>query len=430
MTNETGTGSENVCIELVEQADSWYFSVDSGERTEHHYKKRTGFLQRKFNRLQTSKAIELNSTTDAKPLMATNRPPAILKIPGNDIVFSPSKILQENQYVLDTLDVLKLSEWKVIFRAQRTARVIIPGLAKEKKSDFTYFSILIKMKLPGRRQFIELGEGAVHALKFNQNGLCSRIRKIVENHRDSRVVNFTAPVPVILNAGDGAILFHEILGHSLEADYIYQGVSPISPGQLGKQIVSPNVTLVTRDPNDSFFKNIQCDDEGETPGPETLVENGVLRHLISDNFHKKRMNLGTAGHARQEDFTRPPMPRMFAIYLKPGPYYPEDLISSTNYGVFAESFGDGKVYFHKDEFFFNIREAWLIKDGLLSTPLGSVVVRGSIRDTLNSVDMVANDFRFDKGISYCYKNGQTVNVRVGQPTVKIKNLTIARERGE
>lgn len=430
MANETRTSNPGQCIELVEQAEAWYFSIDSQGRSEHHYKKRAGFLQRKYDHLRISKSVELNSPGEARGLLSFPVGGNVLKVHGKDISFSPGRVLQENQYVLDTLEVLKLAEWKVVFRAQRTQRIIFQGEQKEKKSDFPYYSILIKLKIPRQRNFFELGEGAVHALKFNQNGLCSRIRKMVENHAESGVVDFPGAVPVILNAGDGAILFHEILGHSLEADYIYQRQSPISPDQVGTQIVSPTVTLVTRDPNDSFFKNITCDDEGETPGSDILVENGVLRHLIADRFYKQRLNLDSAGHARLEDFTRPPIPRMYALYLKPGPYSPEELIASTPYGVYAESFGEGKVFFLKNEFFFQIREAWLVKDGQFSTPLGSVLVKGNIRETLNSVDMVANDFRFDKGISYCYKNGQTINVRVGQPTVKINNLYISRERGE
>jgi len=118
---------------------------------------------------------------------------------------------------------------------------------------------------------------------------------------------------------------------------------------------------------------------------------------------------------------------MYALYLKPGNFHPDELIASTKYGVYAKEFGDGRIYFNKNLFYFNIKEAFLIENGSLSYPLGNVVVRGNIIEALNSVEMVADDFRYDKGISYCFKNGQTINVRVGQPTIKIKNLYVTRE---
>lgn len=118
---------------------------------------------------------------------------------------------------------------------------------------------------------------------------------------------------------------------------------------------------------------------------------------------------------------------MYSLYLKSGKYHPEELVKSTRYGVFAKEFGDGKVYFDKNLFHFNIKEAYLVEDGKTTAPLGRVVVRGNINEVLNSILMVGNDFRFDKGISYCYKNGQTLNVRVGQPSIKVDNLYITRE---
>jgi predicted Zn-dependent protease len=428
---------EQFNVDLLEQNSTWYFSVDHKNQQEYLYKKRSGLLQRKINTKKNaariSNSFELGSLSEAKPLISGSVTAAALKVRDKDkdirLLFHPDKILRANEYILDSLRHLNPMEWKIIFRAIYTGRVIIKKGCKEKKSDFTYFSILIKLRLKDQRDFIEIGEGSVQALKFNQDGLSSRLKKIAENHKVSTraAFEFTDKVPVILNSGDGAILFHEILGHSLEADYIYHGQAPISPADIGKPIVSKNVTLVTAYPGDTFFKGISCDDEGEAIKPLTLVEKGVLRHLISDGFYKQRLNIEDCGHCRVGDFTKTPLPRMYALYLEPGEYHPEELISSTPYGVYAEEFGDGKVFFHKDLFYFHIREAWLIEKGKLSAPLGSIVVRGNIREVLNSVDMVANDFRYDKGISYCFKNSQTLNVRVGQPTVKISNLYITKE---
>lgn len=414
-------------VDLIEQLETWYFSINSQDQKEYLYKKRTGLLQRKINKNQINKSIELSATSDAKPFITSPVTSGSLKIRNKEMVFNPNKILRDNEPILNTLRELKPIEWKMIVRAKQTGRVIIKKGEKEKKTNFTYFSILTKLRLKDYRSFIEIGEGIVQTLKFNQDGLCSRIKKIVENHKHSKSHIFRDKVPVILNSGDGGIIFHELLGHSLEADYIYHGQSPISPGDIGRPVISKNVTLLTHDLNDNFFKGISCDDEGEVEESSILVENGVLCQLISDRVYKNRLRLENCGHSRVEDFTKIPMPRMFALYLKPGDYHPNELIASTKYGIYASEFGDGKVFFDKNLFYFNIREAWLIKNGKLSDPLGSIMVRGNILEVLNSVNMTANDFRFDKGTSYCYKNGQTINVRVGQPTVKIDNLYVTRE---
>jgi TldD protein len=234
-------------------------------------------------------------------------------------------------------------------------------------------------------------------------------------------------MPVVLNSGDGGILFHEILGHSLEADHVYQKLSSIDPKDIGKRIVSKNVTLHTHDPGDPFFRGRSCDDEGESISDAPLVENGILRNFISDFFYQRLLGAGTGGHCRIQDFRRIPMPRMYALYLRPGPYHADELIESVDYGIFAKEPGKGKVFFNKNLFHFDIKAAYLIEAGKITEPLGSLVIRGNIGDALNSVDMIANDFSYDKGISYCHKNGQTVNVRVGQPTVRINNLYVTRE---
>jgi hypothetical protein len=419
----------SIHVDLVEQTESWYFSIDSRDRNESLFKRKCGLLQRRFDTERISKSIELNSTADAKQFITHKITASALKIPDKEISFNPTRLLRDNESIFNTLRLLDPMEWKVIFRSFNNSRIILEKKHKEKKFDFSYSSILIKLRLKDHRKFIEVGEGSVNNFKFNQDGLISRVKKIVENHLNARPLKFPGKVPVILNAGDGAILFHELLGHSLEADHIFHRQSPITLEQIGKPIISGNITLVTSDENDTFFKDIPCDDEGKTPGSHILVEKGVLRNVISDCYYKNLLKLQHCGHSRVEDFSKKPMPRMYALYVKPGEHRPDKLITSTPFGVYAGEFGEGKVNFEKNIFYFHIREAWLIEKGKLTDPLGSIVVRGNILEALNSVEMVANDFRYDKGISYCFKNGQTLNVRVGQPSVKIGNLTVTKEFG-
>ena len=417
-------------VDLIEETKSWYFSIDSCQQEESLYKKQTGLLKRSLTDARNSKSTELNSPTDAKPLLSKPINTSLLKIKNKEIDFNPTKLLRQNETVLNLLDQLKPMEWRIIFRAIHTHKLIIPKNEKEQKNDFTYYSLLAKLRLKDRRDFIEVGEGSVHGFKFNPDGLSSRLRKITENHRERKIPAFNHKIPVILNSGDGAVLFHELLGHTLEADYIYRKKSPVKVDDIGKQIVSNNVTLLTEYGDDAFFKNISCDDEGNSPPSPILVEKGILKQVIADSFYKEKLNLDHSGHCRLENFSKPPMPRMYALYLEPGNYHPLELIESTKLGVYAGEFGEGKIYFNRNLFYFYIRDARLIENGKLTAPLGSVVAQGNISEVLNSVDMIANDFRFDKGVSYCYKKGQTINVRVGQPTVKINNLSIIPYSGK
>ena len=217
--------------------------------------------------------------------------------------------------------------------------------------------MLVKIRLKDQRNFIEVGEGGTHSPKFNQDGLISRIKEILDNHRQAEKhrVEINEKVPVILNAGDGGILFHEILGHALEADYIYMGRSPISTSDIGRPIMPKHVTVVTSDGEDTFFGDLTCDDEGETPKSPVLIEKGVLKNIISDSFYRDLLDIKSCGHSRVEDFTSLPMPRMYALYLKPGSSSPEDLIKSTSLGVYAREFGEGKINFDKNIFFHNQR---------------------------------------------------------------------------
>lgn len=414
-------------VDLIEDSFRRCLSIDHKNRREYFFKNNKGLLSRKYNDMWENSSIELSSPAEAGKYISSKRKLKLDLEQETEKPFMPGKVTRDNEYIFNTLQNLNLPGWEVVFRANRTRRIILKKEHKKRESDFIYYSILIKLRLKGRRNLIEIGEGSVREAKFNLSGLSARINEIVENHRNSKNIEFHDRVPVVLSPGDGGILLHEILGHSLEADYLHRKISPISLADMGKTIISENVTLSTGDAHDDFFKQITCDDEGEDTKPLLLVKNGALKNVLADSFYKELLNLKHCGHARAADFTGAPMPRMYALYLKPGDYHPQELIASTKYGVYAREFGEGRVYFDKNLFYFNIKDAVLIENGRLSFPLGEVVVRGNIIEALNSIAMVADDFRYDKGISYCFKNGQTINVRVGQPTIKILNLFVAKE---
>jgi len=413
---------------LHEDARSMQFSLDNKDNREYSLKRKCGILLRSFDGSWKSQAVETVAKDEiTKPMSykaADRSRPA--PFPPAD---AAGKIMVENAFLIDFLDRLGLQEWKLLFRAKHCRRTIQNTHRRELRSNLDHYSITIRLKIKNHPLELEISEGSSEALKFNLDGLTQRISETIENCRNCRKIVFNGPLPVVLQAGEGAILFHEILGHALEADYVYHGFSPFTRRDLDHTIMPAALTILSQDSRDPFFKDSPVDDEGETCPSPLLVENGVLRRFIADYHYQKMLGLRERGHARLEDFSHIPLPRMFAIYVQPGPFSAEEIIASTPYGIYAREFGDGGLDFSAGRFFFHIRQSYLIEKGRLTVPVGSLTVSGRIREIMNDIGMVGNDFKYDRGVSYCQKNGQILPVRVGQPTIKINKLFVAGGQG-
>ena len=410
-------------ITLNEESLSLHFSLDSAGSREYTIRNRSGILERNFDGAWKSRSAEAGSIEEGGKRRSGLREFGV-GLSESEFPMDAGRIMAEHSFLIDSLNRVSLPEWKVSFRAEWNVRTIANDALGETKNRFTHFSAVVKFKCKDFPGEMEVGEGTTAEFKFNLNGLVQRIEEMSRHYRLRKKMHHLEKIPVVLQAGDGAIFFHEILGHSLEADYVYHRLSPFSRLDLGKTVVPGNVTVRVADGRDDFFMGSPCDDEGEKPRSPVLIEDGVLRHFISDSFYRDLLNLKEAGHSRTEDFTRLPIPRMFALYIMPGASHPDEIVASIRKGILAREFGDGKVYFHKNNFHFTIREAFLIENGRIAAPLGHVRVYGEIKSVLNEIAMVGNDFKYDKGVSYCYKNGQVVHVRVGQPTVRIDGLTV------
>ena len=409
--------------QLVEDSQVMQFSLDNRGNREFSLKKKSGVLLRSFDGSWRSHAEETASSEEAAQAMpgkhSGGRQPDAPSLP-----MDTGEILADNRFLTDFLDQLPLTEWQLLFRARRCQRAILNMQRRKLKTVFRHFSVAVRFKVRSQPEELEVSEGSSEALKFNLNGLTRRVAETVENQRNRCPAVLHGEVPVVLQAGEGAILFHEILGHSLEADYVSQGVSPFSRSDLDRAIVPSQITILCRDDRDPFFKDAGADDEGETCPSPLLVENGVLRRFISDYAYQRILRLEDRGHARLEDFSCIPQPRMFATYVQPGPFPADEIIASTPYGIYAREFGDGGLDFHSGRFFFNIRQSYLIEKGRMTAPIGNLTVSGRIREILNDIGMVGDDFKYDRGVSYCQKNGQILPVRVGQPTIKINKMQV------
>ena len=413
---------------LHEDARSMQFSLDNRDNREYSLKRKGGVLVRSFDGSWKSRAYETIARDEIDKAMSwkSSERSRVTPFPAAE---AAGKIMVDNAFLIDFLNRSGLQEWKLNFRARHCRRTVQNTHRQEVQTRFSHYSITARLKVKNHPMELEVSEGSSEEPKFNLDGLTRRIGETIADFRSPRKTVFPDQVPVVLQAGEGAILFHEILGHSLEADYVYHGFSPFSLADLNTTIIPAALTILTQDSRDPFFRGSPVDDEGETCPSPLLVEKGVLRRFIADYHYQKLLGLRERGHARLEDFSHFPLPRMFAIYVQPGSCPAEEIIASTAYGIFAREFGDGGLDFAAGRFFFNIRQSYLIEKGRLTAPLGSLTVSGKIREVLNDIGMVGNDFKYDRGVSYCQKNGQVLPVRVGQPTIKINRLNVNGGQG-
>jgi TldD protein len=229
--------------------------------------------------------------------------------------------------------------------------------------------------------------------------------------------------PVVLGAGWPGVLLHEAVGHGLEGDFNRKGSSAFS-GKIGQQVASPLCTIV----DDGTMKNrrgsISIDDEG-TPGQyNVLIEKGVLKGYMQDKHNAELMGVKPTGNGRRESYAHLPMPRMTNTYMLAGESSPEDIIKSVKKGIYAPNFAGGQVDITSGKFVFTSSEAYLIEDGKITTPIKGATLIGSGPEAMKKVSMVGNDLSLDAGVGVCGKDGQSVPVGVGQPTLKVDEMTI------
>ena len=230
-------------------------------------------------------------------------------------------------------------------------------------------------------------------------------------------------MPVVLGPGWPGILLHEAVGHGLEGDFNRKGTSAFS-GKVGKPVASPLVTIVDDGTIENRRGSLAVDDEG-TPGAyNVLVEDGVLRGYMQDKLNARLMGVRPTGNGRRESFAHSPMPRMTNTYMLAGPHDPGEIIESVERGIYAPNFGGGQVDITSGKFVFSASEAYLIEKGRLTTPVKGAMLIGDGPEALTKISMVGNDLKLDSGVGTCGKDGQSVPVGVGQPTLKIDELTV------
>ncbi len=228
---------------------------------------------------------------------------------------------------------------------------------------------------------------------------------------------------VVLGSGWPGILLHEAIGHGLEGDFNRKGSSAFS-NMIGQQVAAKGITIVDDGTIENRRGSLTVDDEGNPTSRTVLIEDGILRGYIQDTLNARLMNMPITGNARRESYAHIPMPRMTNTYMLNGSMPPEEIIKSVKKGLYAANFGGGQVDITSGKFVFSAAEAYMIEDGKITYPVKGATLIGNGPEVLKRVSMIGNDMALDTGVGTCGKEGQSVPVGVGQPTLRIDGLTV------
>ncbi len=246
---------------------------------------------------------------------------------------------------------------------------------------------------------------------------------------DQAITNLAArPAPagtmtVVLGSGWPGILLHEAIGHGLEGDFNRKGTSAFA-GRIGERVAAKGVTVLDDGTIANRRGSLNRDDEGNPTRCTTLIEDGILKGYLQDSLNARLMGMPLTGNGRRESFAHIPLPRMTNTYMLAGERNPEEIIASVDHGLYAVNFGGGQVDITSGKFVFSAAEAWMIENGKLTYPVKGATLIGNGPDVLTRVSMIGNDMALDPGVGVCGKEGQSVPVGVGQPTLRIDGLTV------
>ncbi|NNG14690.1 MAG: metalloprotease TldD, partial [Gammaproteobacteria bacterium] len=228
---------------------------------------------------------------------------------------------------------------------------------------------------------------------------------------------------VVLGPGWPGVLLHEAVGHGLEGDFNRKGSSAFS-GRVGEQVAAKGVTVVDDGSITDRRGSLNVDDEGTVTQENILVEDGILRGYMQDKMNARLMGVAPTGNGRRESYGHLPMPRMTNTFMRAGEHDPEEILASVKNGLYAVNFGGGQVDITSGKFVFSASEAYLIEDGKVTAPVKGATLIGNGPDVMNRIKMIGNDLKLDSGVGTCGKEGQSVPVGVGQPTLRVDALTI------
>ncbi|MBC3931805.1 MAG: metalloprotease TldD [Undibacterium curvum] len=287
-------------------------------------------------------------------------------------------------------------------------------------------SVTVIAEQNGRREMGSSGGGGRYDYAYFTDAL---LEKFADEAVKSALVNLDArpapagPMTVVLGPGWPGVLLHEAVGHGLEGDFNRKGSSTFS-GRIGERVAAKGVTVVDDGTMQNRRGSLNIDDEGNPTQCNVLIEDGILKGYMQDTMNARLMKMDITGNARRESFAHLPMPRMTNTYMLAGDKDPEEILASVKNGLYAVNFGGGQVDITNGKFVFSASEAYMIENGKISYPVKGATLIGNGPEVLNHVSMIGNDLQLDSGIGVCGKEGQSLPVGVGQPSMRIEGLTV------
>ena len=287
-------------------------------------------------------------------------------------------------------------------------------------------SVTVIAEQNGRREMGSAGGGGRFGLAYFDD---EQMGKYVDEAVNAALVNLESrPAPagemtVVLGSGWPGILLHEAIGHGLEGDFNRKGSSAFS-GRIGQRVAAQGVTVLDDGTIADRRGSLNVDDEGHASQRNVLIEDGILKGYIQDSLNARLMGVAPTGNGRRESYAHIPMPRMTNTYMLGGDKDPQEIIASIKKGLYASNFGGGQVDITSGKFVFSASEAYWVENGKIQYPVKGATIIGSGPESLKKVTMIGNDMRLDSGVGTCGKEGQSVPVGVGQPTLRIDGLTV------
>jgi TldD protein len=287
-------------------------------------------------------------------------------------------------------------------------------------------SVTVIAELNGRREMGSSGGGGRCGLAYFDDAL---VQSYVDEAVSSALTNLDArPAPagemtVVLGPGWPGVLLHEAVGHGLEGDFNRKGSSAFA-GRIGQRVAAKGVTVLDDGTIADRRGSLNVDDEGCTSQKNVLIEDGILKGYIQDAMNARLMGVKPTGNGRRESYAHVPMPRMTNTYMLGGDKTPEEIVASIKKGLYATNFGGGQVDITSGKFVFSASQAYWVENGKIQYPVIGATLVGSGPESLKKISMIGNDMRLDSGVGTCGKEGQSVPVGVGQPTLRIDGLTV------
>ena len=415
------------------------FSIDQGVGVRAVSGEKTAFAYSD----DISEASLLDAARTVRTISAAAKS-ARVKTPKQKI--APARSLYPDLDPISTLD--STSKVKLLEKVEQLARAkdprvaqVMAGLASEydvvlvARADGTLaadvrplvrLSVTVIAEQKGRREVGSAGGGGRFGLAYFDDAC---IAKYVDEAVKAALTNLEArPAPagemtVVLGSGWPGILLHEAIGHGLEGDFNRKGSSAFS-GRIGQRVAAKGVTVLDDGTIADRRGSLNVDDEGNTSQRNVLIEDGILKGYLQDAMNARLMGVPTTGNGRRESYAHVPMPRMTNTYMLNGDKAPEEIIASIKKGLYASNFAGGQVDITSGKFVFSASEAFWVENGKILYPVKGATIVGNGPDALTRVTMIGNDMKLDSGVGTCGKEGQSVPVGVGQPTLRIDGLTV------